>query len=63
MIRNLSLGTHCKACDAILNPKHHDPELCPTCLEVVTGMTEDLFHDNYIDEIISTLEVSKQGVE
>jgi hypothetical protein len=61
MDRKLSLGTHCKACDALLSTRHHDPELCSSCLEVVTTMTEELFHDKYIEELITTIEVSEQG--
>jgi hypothetical protein len=62
-INPAAYGTHCKACDALLNEKHHDPELCSTCLEVVSTLTGDLYHDDVEDEFMSTREVSLSVAE
>ena len=44
----LSVGLHCKACDALLSTQHHDPELCGTCLEVAYSLTGEQ-NDNATD--------------
>jgi len=43
-----SQGTHCKACDRLLSTKCPDPELCETCLAVVTGLNGDLYDNHEI---------------
>jgi len=41
----LTWGTHCKACNALLPVTHHDPELCTSCLKVVSTLNGDIYYE------------------
>lgn len=52
VVKKLTDGLHCRACDAQLGEKAYDSELCNTCIEVVWGLLDDIEQpDDFYDSI------------